>query len=115
LGITKNKLANGCKSEDGSYIFTDIESLRKNTDAIFSVTIDQDTYSGIYQGLLAIDADKNGIKKLAATALKQLSKNGTVIFELDRPTDVFIETKDKKRSVTLVDKTKKIKPMINKL
>jgi hypothetical protein len=115
LGITKNKLPNGCKSEDGSYIFTDIESLRKDTDANFSVTIGDDTYSGTYQGLLAIDADKKGIKKLAATALKQLSKNGTVIFELDKPTDVFIETIDKKRSVTLVDKTKKIKTVINKL
>jgi hypothetical protein len=115
LGITKNRLPDGCKSADGSYVFTDIQSLKNNTGAFFLVKINGDTYSGIYSGLLAIDADKNGIKKMAATALRQLSKNGTIVFELDKMADVFINANGKKITVTIADKEKQIKILVNKL
>ena len=116
LGLQKNFLPDGCKNEDGSYVFTDLVSLRTNLPVSFSVTMDGDVYSGQYKGMAIIQADKkNGLKKFAAAGCRSLSRNGSVVLSFREPVDVFIEKKDNKLSMTIADVTKSIKPLVNKL
>jgi hypothetical protein len=73
LGLEKNLLANGCKNEDGSYIFTDINSLRTGSPASFTVECGNKIYQGKYCGIVLFKADSQGeIEKLEATDLKEL-------------------------------------------
>jgi len=92
LGIEKNAIASGCRNEDGSYVFTDIQSLRKDKTASFSIRVNKDIYSAEYRGLAAISINgKNELKKFACSGFKELRKNGIVIFSLQSPSDVLLE------------------------
>ncbi len=116
LGISKNLLPNGCKNADGSYVFTDLKSIRTDAVASFSVNLDGDTYTGQYKGLAVIGADKkNGLKKFGASGFKELTRNGEVLLQFNEPTDIFISKQGTKYIITLADASKKIKPVINKL
>jgi hypothetical protein len=93
LGISKNRIPDGCKNEDGSYVFTDQKSLETDVAAEFSIRVDEDMYTGVYKGLAAVQIDgKAGLKKLAAAGFKELRKNGKVILDFEKPTDVFIDS-----------------------
>lgn len=115
LGLQKNLLPDGCKNEDGSYVFNDNPSLRTAAIATFTVTIDGDIYKGQYKGLAVISADKkSGIKKFGATGLKELTRNGKVILSFKDPVDVFVTKQDQQIKMILADGTKTIQPMISK-
>ena len=116
LGLQKNLLPDGCRNEDGSYVFNDLTSMRTGNAATFSVNFSGDEYTGQYRGLAVIKADKKtGLKKLSATGFSQLTKNGQVIFSLKEPADVYIEKGEKGVKIILADKNKSLKPLVNKL
>lgn len=116
LGIQKNRLPDGCKNEDGSYVFTNFNSLITGNDTTFLVNIDGDTYSGSYNGLAIISADKkSGLKKFAANGFKELSKNGKVILSFKNPVNVFINRQNGKVNMMVKDSAHSIEPLINKL
>ncbi|HVT83557.1 MAG TPA: hypothetical protein VHD35_00070 [Chitinophagaceae bacterium] len=116
LGISKNLLRDGCKNADGSYVFTNLNSIKTDAVASFSVNIDGDTYTGQYKGLAVIGAEKKGVlKKFGASGFKELTQNGKVLLRFDEPVDIFISKQGVKYIITLADASKKIKPEINKL
>lgn len=116
LGIQKNLLPDGCKTEDGAYVFTNKESLYSSKMASFEVTINGNLYSGLYKGLLAISFDANsGIKKLAAAGFKEVRKNKEVILSFNQPTDVFVERQTKTTQIIIADPAGKLTPVNNKL
>ena len=110
LGIAKNALADGVTNADGSYTFTSIESIRSNTPAIFSFSLNGNQFSGTYKGLAAIKIDAKGnLEKLSATAFSSFKKNGSTIFHLSKEADVFITIKDGLPNAIIADETKSIK------
>jgi hypothetical protein len=116
LGLQKNYIPDGCKNEDGSYVFTDMTSLRTGLPATFSINIDGDVYSGEYMGLAAIDATKKeGLQKFAAAGFKSLARNGRQLVNFAKPMDVYIETNNNKLLMTIADTTRTVKPLINDL
>jgi hypothetical protein len=116
LGVTKNALPNGAKNEDGSFVFTDTESLKNDKTATFRIEIDGENYSGEYKGLAAILADKKyGVQKFTASGFKSLSKNGKVILSFEKPTDVYIEKQNGVTKLIIADSAKILKPLINNL
>ncbi|WP_090660596.1 hypothetical protein [Parafilimonas terrae] len=116
LGLLKNRLEDGAKNADGSYVFTNLASIRTDSIASFSVNISGDVYAGQYKGLAIIDADKkSGLKKFAAAGFVQLVKNGKTLLQLNEPADVFITSKNGQYFITLADASKKITPLINNL
>jgi hypothetical protein len=114
LGISKNVLPGGCKNEDGSYVFTDLNSIRTNAVASFYVNNVCGIYTGQYKGLAVIAADNSGVKKFAASGFKSLSANGKVLLQFDEPVDVFITRQGTKYTIIVADASKKMKPVINK-
>jgi len=116
LGLNKNLLPDGCKNEDGSYVFIDRNSLITNALATFSVNLDGEKYSGTYKGIALLAADKkNGLSKLAVTGLKELQLNGQTILSFTKPVDVFAEKREGLTTLTIADPTHKIVPLVNKL
>ena len=116
LGLTQDRLPDGCKNEDGSYVFTDRNSLVTDAVAKFAVTIDGDEYSGTYKGITAIAADKkSGLKKFAATGFSELAKNGNPILTFQDPVDIYVEKINGKTKIMLADKTNSMVPLINQL
>jgi hypothetical protein len=116
LGLEKNLLTDGCKNEDGSYVFTDFNSLMEDKIAQFNVNINGDNYSGSYKGLAVIKADKNnGLTRFGANGLEELKRNGKTILSFQNPVDVFIVRNNGRSDITLKDNTGRIKPLINKL
>jgi hypothetical protein len=116
LGITKNKLPDGCKNEDGSYVFNDMPSLRTNSTATFTLNVDDDLFTGQYKGIAVINVSKmSGVKKLAASGFTELRKNGKVILSFKEPVDLFVTKVGGKLQMILDDPTNKIKPLVNKL
>jgi len=116
LGLTRNVLAGGCKNEDGSYVFTDISSLRNNRPKIFKLSFGQDIYSGDYSGFSAILADPLlGLQKLACAGFSELKKNGVTILKLEYPGDIFVEKVGKEYQVTITGPKENNQLLINKL
>ncbi len=114
LGLQKNLLSDGCKNEDGSYVFTDFNSLMGDKIAQFNVNIDGDNYSGLYKGLAVIKADKkNGLTKFGANGFKELKRNGKTILSFQAPVDIFVSRINGKLNITVKDSSKL--PLINKL
>ena len=116
IGLTKNFLPDGCKNEDGSFVFTDLNSLRTDQSASFSASINGDRYAGEYKGLAIISADKKtGVNKFAAAGCTSLSRNGKVVLSFPKPVDVYVERKNGAIKMTIADGAKSVKPLINKL
>lgn len=105
LGLTRNAVAGGCKNEDGSYVYTDIASLRNSRPVIFKVNFGQDVYTGEYTGFAAISADpQQGLKKLACAGFVELKKNGISILKLEHPADILVEKQNAGYRITISDK-----------
>ncbi|MGD0340471.1 MAG: hypothetical protein ABSA76_02010 [Bacteroidales bacterium] len=110
LGVAKNDLVDGVMNEKGSYTFTNAESLRTDTPAIFTFKCNNDTYSGTYKGLAAIKIDDKGnLLKLAATAFSDLKKNDKEILRLTKEADIFISVENGMENATIADSTKSVK------
>ena len=116
LGLTKNLLPDGCKNEDGSYVFIDRNSLLTNETAAFRVSLNGDDYSGSYKGIAIIAADKKrGFSKLAVAGMKELRRNGEVILSFKNPVDVFAEKLEGRTDITIADPDHLVVPLVNKL
>lgn len=92
LGVSKDPLADvGGRLSDGSIILTDLASLQTHTPKSFSVTVNGHLFSGSYEGVFAIKANKNGaIEKLACGECGVLSRDGHRLLSLARPADVVL-------------------------
>ena len=64
-------------TEDGVYIQTFWPELPEGKEVCFSFECGSDHYSGICQGMIALDPDH--LERLAAMGLKELRKNGKLI------------------------------------
>lgn len=95
LGVPKTLLPDGCRNADGSYVFTDLPSLKGGRAATFRVNLGGADYTGTYHGLSAIKADRQGnLEKFTAAGFQELQKNGKVLLKLDQPADLFVTVKD---------------------
>ena len=116
LGLTKNLLPDGCKTEDGAYVYTNYESLITDKSASFTVTVNNNTYTGFYKGLAVISFDKNGQpKKMAAAGLTELRRNNEVIVSFSKPTDIYLDKQTNNSKIIIADDKGNRKPEINKL
>ncbi len=116
LGLQKNRLTDGCKNEDSSYVFTDENSLRTASIASFTVKIDGVEYSGKYKGIALIAADQpSGLRKFTAAGFTELSRNGKVILSFQKPVNIYLEKQNGKYELTVADPTKSIIPTIKNL
>ena len=110
LGIRKNTLPSGCENEDGSYVFTDLNSLKNQQFASFTVTNKQHTYIGKYKGLAAIQLDKNGnLIKLAAGNFSSLTENGKELLHLNKESDILLTNKNGSWDIQIADRSKSVK------
>lgn len=117
LGVSKNKLAGGCRTEDQAYVFTDIDSLlHEHAHATFTVDVGGHTYTGSYKGLAVMSFDeKGGVRKLGATGLTELKRDAGTLISFSRPVDVFYDTAGREPSLVVADPARKITPVVNKL
>lgn len=116
LGLSKNKLEDGCKNEDGSYVFTNLSSIQTEELASFSVKIEGNEYAGKYKGLAVIAADKkSGISKFAASGCKEISQDGKILLRLTEPADIFILRQGTHYLITIADPSRKVKTEVNTL
>ena len=110
LGIPKNDLIDGVKNEEGSFTFTNTESLQTGKPAIFSFNYLGNTYTGSYKGLASIKMDAKGkLEKLAATAFTSLQKDGRNLISVSKESDVFITVVNGKVNAEIADVTKNAK------
>ena len=113
LGVATTLLPDGCRNEDGSYVFTDLASLKGPQPASFQVTLGGATYSGSYHGLAAIKTDSRGdLEKFTAAGFQELRKDGKVIFRLDQPADIFITRKNGGYEAVVDESNKTVKPKL---
>jgi len=113
LGISRNLLPDGCRNEDGSYVYTDLPSLKGSAPASFQMQLGGVTYSGRYHGLAAIAADSHGVlEKFTAAGFEELRRDGKLIFKLDQPADIFITGNDRGYVAIIDTDSKPIKPKL---
>ena len=92
LGAPKLALDGGARFVDGSVVLTDLDSLLNDKPKDFAVEVSGHTFSGSYEGLLAVKASTDGsIEKIAAGQLTGLKRDGAEVLSLDRPSDVSLE------------------------
>jgi hypothetical protein len=116
LGVSRRTDRNGSLNEDGSYVFTDLDSLRTGRPATFEARFGENTYTGEYRGLAAISADPGaGLLKLAASGLTVLRKNGAVLFSLPRPADVYLARQNGGYHITIAGDPATATPAVDKL
>lgn len=91
LGAHTDSLPDGAFMEDGSVVFTDYDSWRKNRAKPFSVNLDGHEFSGSYLGVCALRVDKAGeVEKFVCGGFTQLKRDGKPIFILGSPADIVI-------------------------
>lgn len=116
LGLHRNDLADGCKTEDGTYVFTDTVSLNHGSQAGFRCTVNGHVFSGSYRGLIALSpGPSGGVQRLAAAGLTELRRDGEMILQFAQPTDVFIDKRGKEASMIIRDVSGKIRPLVDRL
>jgi hypothetical protein len=116
LGIAQNEIVDGCRNEDGSYVFTDIKSVQTNRAASFSIHVGDDNYSAEYHGLAAIAVDpQKGLQKFACAGFRELRKNGQVILSLTDKADVFVEKQVDGYQISIADPAGSNKIIVNQL
>ena len=116
LGIEKNAIKGGCKNEDGSFVFTNIKSLRNQSSTTFSIISGKNNFMASYIGFAAILADPvKGLQKFAATGFSELRRNGEVILSLQHPADIIIEKIEGFYQFVISGSEEMNKPVVNKL
>jgi hypothetical protein len=139
LGLTKNLLEDGCPTEDGSFVFTNEASMgtvqveggrvqgaedgggaaanEPGMTAEFSLAWHGHSYAGRYKGLIAIrpDASSAGVSKLAAAGLTELRRDGKLVLQFEKPTDVYFDKQAGKPVMIIAGKAGKGKPVVNVL
>jgi hypothetical protein len=117
LGVRKTLLPDGCKTEDGAYVLTDIGSLNGSGSAGFDLDLPGvGHYTGRYKGLIALSVDKKGgVRKLAAAGLTELKRGDEVLLKFDRPTDIYFEATAKGSRLVIADGEGKVRPVVDKM
>jgi len=116
LGIKTNRLPDGVRNEDGSYVFTDLESLTGKKLATFKVRFGAAHYSGEYQGLSVIQADEKGaLIRFSACGLKELRKKNQVLLRFNQPAMVEIKRMGAHYNVAIVGEVGGIQIEVNNL
>ncbi|HWB93419.1 MAG TPA: hypothetical protein VG605_16270 [Puia sp.] len=114
LGLHRNDLTDGCRTEDGTYVFTDTVSLNHGSQAGFKFTVNGHVFSGRYRGLVALSpVSSGGVLRLAAAGLTELRRDGEMILQFAQPTDVFVDRRA--ASMIIRDATGKIRPVVDRL
>lgn len=91
LGAAKLALDGGARFVDGSVVLTDLESLLQDKPKEFSIEVSEHTFTGSYEGLLALKAAPDGtIEKIAAGHLSKLQRDGATVLSLDKPSDLVL-------------------------
>ena len=108
LGITKNNLIGSIKMIDGSYLFSNFENFSNHIPSIFKKNIEREVYEGEYNGYAALQIKNQRIEKFAATDFRELKLNNEVLLSLNKPSDIWIERKDKKYLITIAGKNVQI-------
>lgn len=91
LGAQTNALSDGAFMEDGSVVFTDYPSWRKNRAKPFSVNLNGHEFSGNFLGVCALKTNPSGdVEKFACGGFTELRRDGKVILSLEHPADVVI-------------------------
>ncbi len=91
LGAPKLALEGGARFVDGSVVLTDLDSLLNDQPKSFSVEVAGHSFSGSYEGLLALKAAPDGtLEKIAAGHLTDLKRDGVDVLSLDHPADVVL-------------------------
>ena len=105
LGAQVNTLDHGAMMEDGSAIFTDFDSWQTKQPRPFVIKMAGHEFSGGYVGVCALKVDAAGeVEKLACGTFADLSRDGKVIFSLDRPADmVMVRTGNSEYRATILD------------
>jgi len=107
LGAQTNSLPNGAFMEDGSVIFSDIQSWQKNRAKPFSIELAGHKFSGSYIGVCALKVNDSGdIEKFACGGFSKLSRDGQVVFSLESPADIVVnQTANGEYNATIVSST----------
>lgn len=109
LGIQKNGIKNGSFNVDGSYVFTNIQSLSNNHFASFSFYQNNNHFTGTYKGMAAIKLNEQGdLQKFAATQFGSIKKNGKEILGLNKSADLFVEKTNGALHAIIADSSKSI-------
>ena len=102
--------------EDGSWIFTDRQSLTGDRPAAFAFTVGDDRYTGLYHGMAAVQADPGkGLQKLAAHRFREITCNGKMLLSLPEPADIYLEIGKDATRIIVADTTGRIKPLLDNL
>ncbi len=116
LGVERSDDAEGVRMEDGSWIFTDRQSLTGDRPAAFAFTVGDDRYTGLYHGMAAVQADPGkGLQKLAAHRFREIACNGKMLLSLPEPADIYLEIGKDATRIIVADTTGRIKPLLDNL
>jgi hypothetical protein len=109
LGVSLNPIPNGTFLQDGSVVMSDYTSVKDKTNTEFSIRIGENEFSGSYQGVFALKADKKGrVKRMTCGNFHSLKKNGTPVLELKTPADIFLTRENGKTIITLKGESNEI-------
>jgi len=91
LGVAPCADKNMTVLEDGSVVFSDLDSYSSGKPKPFEIKLQGHTWSGSYVGVFALKASPAGtIEKLAAGGFSQLLCDGKLIVSLDTPADIVL-------------------------
>lgn len=81
FSLQQKTLDSGCRLEDGSVVFSDLESLLTHRPKRFCVQINGHLWQGEYEGVAAIKTDENGnLIRLVCGACRILQRDDEVLF-----------------------------------
>lgn len=87
--LCRNPLDGGCVLEDGSAVFSDLESLQTRSPKQFRVPLQGHVWTGTYEGVAALRVNKNGdLVRLVCGNCRLIQKDSEVLFEDDEGVDI---------------------------
>jgi len=104
LGMEKSNYPNGCVMTDGSVQLSDVQSMFSDKGTEFKITIGQYTYTGTYNGVVALKANESTgeIEKLACGGFTSIKVNGVEAFAIKEKADILmIKQPDGKYELTI--------------
>lgn len=81
FSLRRNTLENGCFLEDGSAVFSDLESLQTHQPKSFKVELNGHVWQGEYEGVAALRADEKGqLLRLVCGGCRLLQRDDEILF-----------------------------------
>jgi hypothetical protein len=108
LGIIKDNFDDNIVMSDGSFIFSNFENFKHNTNAISSKLIEGNNYEINYNGYAAISIKGKRIQKFAANNFNTLKINNKTLLSLSSPSDIFIENINGVYNIEIFNKESKV-------